>query len=113
MQLSVEITEVRSALYRFSNKTNTDYTSITVRLDQCEADTNPFIQEMNRRRMQEDALCRRSGLTVMLEACCPSGFTMGNGHRILQLTEGCDALPETCSASCAPLFIEYFEGCQS
>eukprot|EP01052_Picozoa_sp_SAG31_P052620 SAG31_NODE_13073_length_894_cov_3.772327_1_plen_188_part_00 len=32
MQLSIEVTEVRSALYRFSNKTNTDYTSITVRL---------------------------------------------------------------------------------
>eukprot|EP01050_Picozoa_sp_SAG11_P031588 SAG11_NODE_9883_length_872_cov_3.011643_1_plen_176_part_00 len=36
MQLSIEVTEVRSAVYRFSNKTNTDYTSITVRLDQCD-----------------------------------------------------------------------------
>ncbi|MDA8639361.1 hypothetical protein N9L31_00160 [bacterium] len=112
MQLSIEVREVQSALYQFSNKTNTDYTSITVRLDQCEANTSPFIQEMNRRRIQEDTLCRGSGLTAMFQACCPSGSLTGHGHRILQLSEGCDALPETCSASCAPLFIEYFEGCQ-
>eukprot|EP01051_Picozoa_sp_SAG22_P005580 SAG22_NODE_336_length_12071_cov_10.875125_1_plen_737_part_00 len=84
----------------------------SARLDQCEADTHPFIQETNRRRIQEDTLCRGSGLTAMFQACCPSGSSAGNGHRILQLTEGCDALPGTCSASCAPLFIEYFEGCQ-
>eukprot|EP01052_Picozoa_sp_SAG31_P020340 SAG31_NODE_1524_length_8006_cov_11.768812_3_plen_703_part_00 len=111
MQLSIEVTQVRSALYRFSNKTNIDYTNITVRLDQCEAETAPFAAMMNRRRIQEDTLCRGSGLTAMFQACCPSGSAR-NGHRILQLTEGCDALPETCSASCAPLFIEYFEGCQ-
>eukprot|EP01050_Picozoa_sp_SAG11_P016529 SAG11_NODE_2265_length_3604_cov_1.956646_2_plen_673_part_00 len=112
MQLSIEVTQVRSALYRFSNKTNTDYTNITVRLDQCEAETAPFAAMMDRRRAQEDTLCRGSGLTAMFEACCPMGSSVGNGHRILQLTEGCDALPQTCTATCAPLFIEYFEGCQ-
>eukprot|EP01052_Picozoa_sp_SAG31_P007759 SAG31_NODE_374_length_16577_cov_9.902173_12_plen_1507_part_00 len=84
----------------------------SARLDQCEAHTHPFIQEMNRRRIQEDTPCRGSGLTAMFQVCCPSGSSARNGHRILQLTEGCDALPSTCSASCAPLFIEYFEGCQ-
>eukprot|EP01050_Picozoa_sp_SAG11_P020029 SAG11_NODE_3298_length_2539_cov_3.599590_2_plen_636_part_00 len=100
-----QVVGLQAMLHEFSNKTKT-------RLDQCEANTNPFVQEMNRRRIQEDTLCRGSGLTVMLEACCQSGSFAGNGHRILQLSEGCDALPETCSASCAPLFIEYFEGCQ-
>eukprot|EP01050_Picozoa_sp_SAG11_P011744 SAG11_NODE_1266_length_5342_cov_4.156369_3_plen_663_part_00 len=98
--LSITVTDLQNQA-----KTN------SARLDQCEADTHPFIQEMNRRRIQEDTLCRGSGLTAMFQACCPSG-SAGNGHRILQLSEGCDALPETCSATCAPLFIEYFEGCQ-
>eukprot|EP01050_Picozoa_sp_SAG11_P036051 SAG11_NODE_13526_length_651_cov_0.985507_2_plen_168_part_01 len=53
MQLSIEVLEVRSALYQFSNKTSTDYTDITVRLDRCEANIIPFIQEMNWRRMQD------------------------------------------------------------
>eukprot|EP01043_Picozoa_sp_COSAG02_P057198 COSAG02_NODE_6903_length_3297_cov_18.176986_2_plen_719_part_00 len=93
-------------------RTKVDAQKMTARLDQCETATHPFIQEMNRRRIQEDTLCRGSGLITMLEACCPVGSAAGNGHRILQLTEGCDTLPETCSATCAPLFIEYFEGCQ-
>eukprot|EP01052_Picozoa_sp_SAG31_P057423 SAG31_NODE_16987_length_687_cov_1.540816_1_plen_211_part_01 len=93
-------------------RTKVDAQKMTARLDQCEIATHPFIHEMNRRRIQEDTLCRGSGLTTMFEACCPVGSAAGNGHRILQLTEGCDTLPETCSATCAPLFIEYFEGCQ-
>jgi hypothetical protein len=81
------------------------------RLDQCEASTTPFVQMMERRRVQEESLCRGAGLTAMLAACCPSQG--GNGHRrFLQEVEGCAALPATCPAACAPLFIEYFEGCQ-
>jgi hypothetical protein len=30
----------------------------------------------------------------------------------MQQVEGCDALPATCSAACAPVLIEYFEGYQ-
>jgi hypothetical protein len=30
----------------------------------------------------------------------------------MQQVEGCDAIPATCSSACAPLLIEYFEGCQ-
>eukprot|EP01051_Picozoa_sp_SAG22_P003500 SAG22_NODE_172_length_16609_cov_14.370806_2_plen_2010_part_00 len=115
-KLLIEVREVRSALYQFSNKTNTDYTHITVRLDQCEANTHPFIKEMqasHRRRLQEEeTLCRGSGMIAMFAACCPSQAGDGGHRRFLQSVQGCDALPETCSASCAPLFIEYFEGCQ-
>eukprot|EP01052_Picozoa_sp_SAG31_P025290 SAG31_NODE_2209_length_6183_cov_6.782544_3_plen_923_part_00 len=50
-QLSIEVTQVRSALYRLSHKMNTDYTNVTVRLDQCEADI--FAQMMERRKMQD------------------------------------------------------------
>ena len=57
-------------------------------------------------------------MAAMLSACCPSqggasqGGT-GNGHRFLQMDQGCDELPATCSAGCAVLFIAYFRGCQS
>eukprot|EP01050_Picozoa_sp_SAG11_P001488 SAG11_NODE_64_length_18817_cov_64.238327_7_plen_938_part_00 len=109
--LHAELSKVLIVVTKLQNQTTTN----SVRLDQCEADTHPFIKEMQasqRRRLQEEeTLCRGSGLNAMFQACCPSG-SAGNGHRILQLIEGCDTLPETCSASCAPLFIEYFEGCQ-
>jgi hypothetical protein len=66
---------------------------------------------MERRRMQEETLCKGAGLTTMLATCCPSQG--GNGHRrFLQEVQGCDALPTTCPVACAPLFIEYFERCQ-
>eukprot|EP01050_Picozoa_sp_SAG11_P018468 SAG11_NODE_2795_length_2960_cov_11.196435_1_plen_488_part_00 len=113
--LTGQVVGLQAMLYEFgqlTNKTRVDAQKMTARLDQCETATHPFIQEMKWRRMQEDALCRGSGLAAMFEACCPSGSVAGNGHRILQLIEGCDTLPQTCSASCAPLFIEYFEGCQ-
>eukprot|EP01052_Picozoa_sp_SAG31_P008376 SAG31_NODE_422_length_15859_cov_5.161865_4_plen_667_part_00 len=110
--LHAELSKALIVVAELQNRTRTN----SVRLDQCEADAHPFIKEMQasqRRRLQEEeTLCRGSGLTAMFEACCPSGSLTGNGHRILQLSEGCDALPQTCSASCAPLFIEYFEGCQ-
>jgi hypothetical protein len=105
---------------QFSNKTKTDVGLLkadvqlaTVRLDQCETDTTPFVQMTERRRVREETLCRGEGLTTMLSACCSSQGGEGKGHRrFLQLVEGCDALPATCSATCAPLFVEYFEGCR-
>eukprot|EP01052_Picozoa_sp_SAG31_P021600 SAG31_NODE_1678_length_7548_cov_16.675393_2_plen_910_part_00 len=97
---------------KLQNQTRTN----SVRLDQCEADAHPSIKKMQasqRRRLQEEeTLCRGSGMVAMFAACCPRQGG-GVGHRrSLQSVQGCDALPETCSASCAPLFIEYFEGCQ-
>eukprot|EP01051_Picozoa_sp_SAG22_P010674 SAG22_NODE_973_length_6217_cov_52.971723_3_plen_1437_part_00 len=84
----------------------------SARLDQCEADTHPFIKEMQRRRMQdEETLCRGSGLSAMFAACCPSSGGNGGHRRFLQ-GQGCDVLPDTCPVACAPLFIEFFEGCQ-
>jgi hypothetical protein len=83
------------------------------RISQCEENTAPFVQMMKRRRMQEETLCRAEGLAKMLATCCPSQGANGNGHRrSMQQVEGCNALPSTCSAACAPLLIEYFEGCQ-
>eukprot|EP01050_Picozoa_sp_SAG11_P011208 SAG11_NODE_1173_length_5602_cov_35.121933_6_plen_493_part_00 len=112
MALHAELSKVLIVVAKLQNRTRTN----SVRLDQCEADAHPFIKEMQasqqRRLQEEETLCHESGLAAMFEACCPLGSSVGNGHRILQLIEGCDALPQTCSASCAPLFIEYFEGCQ-
>eukprot|EP01052_Picozoa_sp_SAG31_P024531 SAG31_NODE_2093_length_6459_cov_3.398585_3_plen_494_part_00 len=100
-----QIAVLQAALHEFTNKTE-------ARLNQCEAGTHPFIGEMERRRMQdEETLCRGSGLTAMFAACCPSGS--GGGHRrFLQHAQGCDVLPDTCPSACAPLFIEFYNGCQ-
>eukprot|EP01051_Picozoa_sp_SAG22_P007248 SAG22_NODE_503_length_9694_cov_13.573736_4_plen_708_part_00 len=110
MQLSIEVTKVRSALYQFSNKTSTDYKMITVRLGQCETDTHPFIKEMDRRRVQTDACSGQTLVTRVadINAACCSG-----GHRLLQdASEGCAHLPKHCSATCAPVFIAFQEECE-
>eukprot|EP01051_Picozoa_sp_SAG22_P030017 SAG22_NODE_11415_length_486_cov_0.788114_1_plen_146_part_00 len=108
--LKMKVHDLQSTLIELASRMNIDVHNITLRLDQCEADTHPFIKEVQasqRRRLQEEeTLCRGSGLTAMFEACCPLGSSTGNGHRILQLTEGCDTLAETCLAPCAPLYIE-------
>ena len=86
--LRIEVQELRTALYRSLNKTNTDVGQlkadvlhITLRLDQCEANTTPFVHMVERRRVQEEALCRGEGLQKMLAACCPSQGGNENGHR--------------------------------
>eukprot|EP01051_Picozoa_sp_SAG22_P003871 SAG22_NODE_196_length_15552_cov_971.604543_3_plen_537_part_00 len=100
----IEVTELQ-------NQTKKDLRNITVRLDKCEVETHPFIQEMQRRRMQiEETLCRGSGLTAMFAACCPGGN--GGHRRFLQHAQGCDVLPNTCPTACASLFTEFYEGCQ-
>ena len=85
-------------------------------LGKCEAITAPFVPMLERRRTQEDSLCRGEGMTAMLQACCPSQAGSGNGHRhqrrFLQ-ANGCDDLPSTCSGDCAPLFVAYFDACQA
>eukprot|EP01051_Picozoa_sp_SAG22_P013465 SAG22_NODE_1511_length_4257_cov_10.774651_2_plen_792_part_00 len=84
--------------------------TISGRLEQCEAETAPFIEEMERRRVQsEETLCHGSGLPAMFAACCPRD---NGGHRRFLQGQGCDVLPDTCAVACAPLFIEFFEGCQ-
>ena len=80
MALRQEIAGLQMALHNIFNKTTTDMVllkgdvwKITVRLDQCEAETTPFIKLMERRRTQdEETLCRGSGLTAMFGACCPN-----------------------------------------
>eukprot|EP01052_Picozoa_sp_SAG31_P038322 SAG31_NODE_5097_length_2746_cov_4.760106_3_plen_547_part_01 len=91
------------------NQTNTN----NARLDQCESGKHPFIEETERRRMQdEETLCNGSGLSAMFAACCPSSGGNGGRHQRFLQSQGCDVLPDTCSLACAPLFIEFFEGCQ-
>ena len=112
MQERENITLLLIVVAQLQNRTRTN----SVRLDQCEADAHPFIKEMqasHRHRLQEEeTLCRGSGMIAMFSACCPSPGDGGGHRRFMQSVQGCDALPSTCSATCAPLFIEYFEGCQ-
>ena len=105
----VELTEVRSALYQFSNKTKTNIQQITVRLDHCEAKT--FAEIMEHRRTQEQSpVCGPEALENMLAVCCDSSGVVGHGHRLLQ--NGCDSLPPVCSLQCSAQFIFIFENCQ-
>ena len=92
-------------VYRFSNNTST-------RLDQCEATSNPFIREMEHRRLQQAAQCQGSGIQTMLTTCCPDGGGSGGHRRGLQSGHGCAAFPDTCSTACATVFTEFYEGCR-
>ena len=93
--LRVELTEVRSALYQFSNRTKTNIQQITVRLDHCEAKTFAEIMEHRRTQEQQTHVCGPEALENMLTVCCDSGGPAWNGHRLLQ--SGCDSLPPMCS----------------
>ena len=53
----------------------------------------------DKRRLQEDALCRGEGMHTMLATCCPASGD--GGHRLLQV-EGCSGLPSTCSVRGTP-----------
>eukprot|EP01051_Picozoa_sp_SAG22_P001635 SAG22_NODE_66_length_22936_cov_626.714279_20_plen_1767_part_00 len=108
VELRRKIMQLRTQVIELRNQTKTT----SARLDQCEADTHPFIKEMERRHLQdEETLCRGSGLTAMFAACCPSSQGNGGHRRFLQ-SQGCDVLPDTCPSACAPLFIEFYDGCQ-
>eukprot|EP01052_Picozoa_sp_SAG31_P019754 SAG31_NODE_1454_length_8278_cov_7.030688_7_plen_861_part_00 len=104
-QLSIDVTEVRNVLDRFSNKANEDYTN---------ADTSPFISKMEWRRTQTDA-CVGHALVARVQqihaACCSSG----GRHRLLQAEDGnigsCSHLPTQCTLACAPVFIAFREDC--
>eukprot|EP01051_Picozoa_sp_SAG22_P007377 SAG22_NODE_517_length_9528_cov_3.821508_6_plen_491_part_00 len=109
--LKVKVHDLQSAALELASRMKGDVQNISLRLDQCECevDTHPFFKEMDRRRMQdEETLCRGSGMIAMFSACCPSSGDSGGYRRFMQSVQGCDALPSTCSAECAPLFIEYF-----
>eukprot|EP01052_Picozoa_sp_SAG31_P066431 SAG31_NODE_25231_length_465_cov_1.270492_1_plen_155_part_11 len=60
--------------------------------------------------MQNANTCHGAGLSEMFAACCPNGGS--SGHRRSLQDQGCEHLPETCPVACAPLFIDFFEGCQ-
>eukprot|EP01052_Picozoa_sp_SAG31_P022981 SAG31_NODE_1859_length_7052_cov_4.965051_1_plen_1196_part_00 len=102
--LRVEVTEIQSMLYQFFNKTNT-------RLDQCEAKSNPFIQEMDHRQLQQTEQCYGSGMQTMLATCCPGGGGSGGHRRELQSDHGCAAFPDTCSVGCSAIYNDFYEDC--
>ena len=89
-----------------------------VRLSTCEASSTALQVEADgrarARRLQEADTCQGAGLRPMLAGCCaadaadPAGG--GGGHRRTQT--GCTGFPTSCSATCAPLLVEYYEGCQ-
>eukprot|EP01050_Picozoa_sp_SAG11_P015183 SAG11_NODE_1943_length_4020_cov_8.087733_4_plen_538_part_00 len=107
--LWVEVAYIRSALYQLSNKTETKLRRISMRLDQCEADS--FMRIMKRRQTQEQTpICGQEAVDNMLAACCASGAPADNGHR-LQESVGCDSLPPTCSLQCSHQFISIFDNC--
>eukprot|EP01052_Picozoa_sp_SAG31_P014583 SAG31_NODE_911_length_11071_cov_16.862195_7_plen_907_part_00 len=112
--LKKRVVSLESIVIQLSNKTTTesqrlkvDVENIAVRLDQCKEETLSFVEEMERRRMQGMDICQGSGLSELFAACCPNH----GGHRRSLQDHGCDALPETCPGTCAPLFIDFFEGC--
>ena len=107
--LETEVHELRAVLYMFSKQTRS-------RLDQCETETTPFVQLMQRRQMQAaTARCQGDRMQAMLNACCTGGHRRSN-RRFLQsnLLEpaGCSGFPATRSIDCSPLLIEFYEGCQ-
>jgi hypothetical protein len=108
--LWVELRDVRSALHQFSNKTKTIIQQITLRLEQCEAETFAEIMEHRRTQEQQSSVCGSEALENMLAVCCDSSGLAGNGHRLLQ--DGCDSLPPTCSLQCSAQFISIFESCK-
>ena len=98
------VDELRAALHQLSG-----------RVEQCESETTPFVQDMERRRLQdEETLCRGTGLTAMFIVCCPSspGNDMNGHRRGLQGAQGCDTFPSVCPSGCAQSFVSYFEACQ-
>jgi hypothetical protein len=74
------------------------------------AETASLVLVDRRRKLQETNRCTGESLQAMLQSCCAGGE--GGGHRRFLQGQGCDAIPSTCSASCGPVFVEYFESCQ-
>eukprot|EP01050_Picozoa_sp_SAG11_P000999 SAG11_NODE_39_length_21630_cov_11.188658_18_plen_2153_part_00 len=114
VQMRKQIADLKMQAAETESGVLTTVTEMSSRLDRCEAEISPFLSAMERRRMQdEETHCRGSGMLAMFASCCPSSSDRGGHRRSAQSAEGCDSLPPTCSASCAPLFIDYVDGCQS
>jgi len=75
------------------------------------AETASLVLSDRRRKLQETNRCTGGSLQAMLQVCCAGGEGAGGHRRFLQ-GHGCDAIPSSCSASCGPAFVEYYEGCQ-
>ena len=75
------------------------------------AETASLVRVDRRRKLQETNRCTGESLQAMLQVCCAGGEGAGGHRRFLQ-GQGCDAIPSSCSASCGPAFVEYYEGCQ-
>jgi hypothetical protein len=88
------------------------------RLSSCEANSTALVAlqaesdaRHRTRRLQEAEACEGAGLQNMVAACCTADDPgQKGGHRRVQT--GCDTFPSTCSAACAPLFVDYYENCQ-
>eukprot|EP01052_Picozoa_sp_SAG31_P002201 SAG31_NODE_75_length_27561_cov_28.859333_5_plen_1170_part_00 len=109
------VTSLERALLQLTNKTATELRlltaeveTISVRLDQREEQASSVKDMERRRRMQNAEICHGAGLSEMFAACCPNH----GGHRRSLQDHGCDVLPDTCPVACAPLFIDFFEGCE-
>eukprot|EP01052_Picozoa_sp_SAG31_P056114 SAG31_NODE_15877_length_734_cov_0.892913_1_plen_129_part_01 len=50
-----QVVGLQAMLHQISNNSEANMQKMSSRLDQCEADTHPFIKEMQRRRTQGDA----------------------------------------------------------
>jgi hypothetical protein len=75
------------------------------------AETASLVRVDRRRKLQETNRCTGESLQAMLQVCCAGGEGAGGHRRFLQ-GQGCDAIPSSCSASCGPAFVDYYEGCQ-
>jgi hypothetical protein len=76
-----------------------------------QTDTASLLQVDRRRKLQETNRCTGESLQAMLQSCCAGGEGAGGHRRFLQ-GQGCDTIPSSCSASCGPVFVEYYESCQ-
>jgi hypothetical protein len=106
-QLRAENAELRKSFGDMRrNRTKVEEEVRTVR-----AETASLVRVDRRRKLQETNRCTGESLQAMLQVCCAGGEGAGGHRRFLQ-GQGCDAIPSSCSASCGPAFVEYYEGCQ-
>jgi hypothetical protein len=106
-QLRVENAELRksfSDMQRNCSKVEEEVRTV-------QAETASLTRVDRRRKLQETNRCTGESLQAMLQSCCAGGEGAGGHRRFLQ-GQGCNAIPSSCSASCAPAFVEYYEGCQ-
>eukprot|EP01052_Picozoa_sp_SAG31_P011505 SAG31_NODE_653_length_13152_cov_4.899487_1_plen_747_part_00 len=89
-----QVVGLQAALHEFSNKSEANMQQMSLRLDQCEAETHPFIKEMQRRRAQS-AAGGADTVHIFKRTISAAGHISGRvdesngGHRLLT-EEGAD-----------------------